>query len=520
MRQPGLNKLGLDQDRIARCRSLAQEVVSGLLPAIRGRSTDSIERTILRLWGVEGAVEGGVPLVNAVVDSLKRAGRIPEGVAAPIAALAAATGSDAPEVCARLIARQLAWPAPEICRAPEARRAAERLTAEGLASLCAAAAARESRRRRIGESGPPWLYVIVATGNIYEDVKQAAAAVAAGADCIAVIRSTAQSLLDYVPEGVTTEGFGGTYATGANFAIMRQALDEASEKAGRYVRLVNYASGLCMPEISLLAAQQGLDMLLNDCLYGIIFRDIHRMRTLVDQLLSRRICAFADIIINTGEDNYLTTADAVEAAHTVLASQFINERFALAAGMPPSLMGLGHAFEVDPHRENSLLYELATAQLTREVFPEAPIKYMPPTRHKSGDIFFSHVLDAMFNFSSMSTGQSIHLCGMLTEAIHTPFLQDRFLALDSAQYLRKAARGLKDEICFRPDGFIPRRAQAVLQEAEELLARIAREGLLKALADGVFADIRRPADGGRGGEGVFLKSESYLDPFAGRLGDE
>ena len=46
------------------------------------------------------------------------------------------------------------------------------------------------------------------------------------------------------------------------------------------------------------------------------------------------INSFAGVIINTGEDNYLTTADAVEEAHTVLASQFLNEQFAVCAGMP------------------------------------------------------------------------------------------------------------------------------------------------------------------------------------------
>ena len=68
------------------------------------------------------------------------------------------------------------------------------------------------------------------------------------------IRSTAQSLLDYVPYGATTEGYGGTYATQENFRIMRAALDEAGEEMGRYIRLVNYASGLCMPEIAALGA--------------------------------------------------------------------------------------------------------------------------------------------------------------------------------------------------------------------------------------------------------------------------
>ncbi len=64
----------------------------------------------------------------------------------------------------------------------------------------------------------------MATGDIYEDIPQAQAAARAGADVIAVIRSTGQSLLDYVPEGATREGFAGTYATQENFRLMRAAL--------------------------------------------------------------------------------------------------------------------------------------------------------------------------------------------------------------------------------------------------------------------------------------------------------
>ena len=66
---------------------------------------------------------------------------------------------------------------------------------------------------------------------------QAQAAARQGADIIAVIRTTGQSLLDYVPYGPTTEGFGGTYATQENFRIMRKALDEVGEELGRYIRL-------------------------------------------------------------------------------------------------------------------------------------------------------------------------------------------------------------------------------------------------------------------------------------------
>jgi beta-lysine 5,6-aminomutase alpha subunit len=188
---------------------------------------------------------------------------------------------------------------------------AARLVQEGIARIRARRAERTAMVEELGNPPAPWLYVIVATGNIYEDIVQAQAAARQGADVIAVIRSTAQSLLDYVPYGPTTEGFGGTYATQANFKLMRAALDEVSREVGRYIRLTNYCSGLCMPEIAAMGALERLDMMLNDALYGIIFRDINMKRTLIDQLFSRRINAAAGIIINTGEDNYLTTADAL-----------------------------------------------------------------------------------------------------------------------------------------------------------------------------------------------------------------
>jgi len=88
---------------------------------------------------------------------------------------------------------------------------------------------REELINRYGKKTGPLIYLIVATGNIFEDMVQAQAAARQGADVIAVIRSTGQSLLDYVPYGATTEGFGGTYATQENFRLMRSALDKVSE---------------------------------------------------------------------------------------------------------------------------------------------------------------------------------------------------------------------------------------------------------------------------------------------------
>ena len=253
--------------------------------------------------------------------------------------------------------------------------------------------------------------------------------------------------------------------------------------------------------------------MLNDSMYGILFRDINMQRTFVDQYFSRMVNSFAEIVINTGEDNYLTTSDAFEKAHTVLASELINEQFALKAYMPQRLMGLGHAFEIDPDIENQFLYELAQAQMIKEIFPNSPLKYMPPTKFMTGNIFRGHVQDALFNAVSIMSGQTIHLLGMLTEAIHTPFMMDRHLSLENAKMVFKTMRNISDEIDFKKDGIISNRAKKVLNDAHNLLKEITKKGLMESISEGIFADIKRSLDGGKGFNGVFIKDDNYLNPF-------
>lgn len=268
-----------------------------------------------------------------------------------------------------------------------------------------------------------------------------------------------------------------------------------------------------MPEIAVMGALEGLDVMLNDALYGILFRDINMQRTLVDQYFSRIINGFAGVIINTGEDNYLTTADAFEEAHTVLASDFINEQLALLAGIPEEQMGLGHAFEMDPELENGFLYELAQAQMTREIFPKAPLKYMPPTKFMTGNIFKGHIQDALFNIAGIWTGQGIQLLGMPTEAIHTPFMSDRYLAIENARYIFGNMKNLGDEVEFKEGGIIKERARFVLENAITTLEKINNVGLFSALEQGLFGDVKRSKTGGKGLEGVAPKGENYINPF-------
>jgi beta-lysine 5,6-aminomutase alpha subunit len=160
----------------------------------------------------------------------------------------------------------------------------------------------------------------------------------------------------------------------------------------------------------------------------------------------------------------------------------------------------------------SFLLELAHAQLVRELFPDAPLKYMPPTKHMTGNVFAGYLLDAFFNLCGVMTDQSILLIGMMTEGIHTPFLSDRDLALENVRYVRRAAGRLGESFRPEPDGFVARRAAEVLNEAVGLLRKIGTDGLLTAIADGTFGITRRPADGGRGLGGVIERADGYVNP--------
>ena len=507
------NKLKLKAEKIKEARELANAIVDPVQDYIGDHTTVAVERATLRLLGVDGANSDGVPVANLVVDQLQD--KLEYGAARYFVSALLREGGTVSALCDKFIDGL------DIRKLPLAD---ETLIAKKSAELIDVTFSRIKnnvghRNALLARYPPkePLLYLIVATGNIYEDVKQAQAAALQGADVIAVIRTTAQSLLDYVPYGATTEGFGGTYATQENFRIMRQAIDEMLPQTKRYVRLVNYCSGLCMPEIAAMGALERLDMMLNDSMYGILFRDINMYRTFVDQNFSRMINALADIIINTGEDNYLTTSDAIEKAFTVLASQLINEQFGYRSGLKKRLLGLGHAFEIDPTVKNGFLYEVAQAQLAREIFPECPLKYMPPTKFMMGDIFKGYAMNSMFNFASKLTGQSIHLLGMLTEAIHTPFVQDRDLAIRNAKYVMNTMADFSNEISYNPDGIIVKRAHEVLDQTLSFLHQVRDSGLFSAIEQGMFADVKRQKHGGKGFDGVYKKAAGYMNPVEERM---
>ena len=522
MASPG-SKLNLDPASVLLARELARRAGEPVTQLARTHTTVSIERAVLRLGGLDGADSGGMPWVNRLTDAVRDSVGLEHGVALPVwAALDAGRYPDLRTLAQAAAAGKVSFRIPAGRAASGARELTVRSISCSLSIIDAQRARRDRLSADLGEPSFPWVYLIVGSGDIDADIPQAQAAARAGADVIAVVRPGAQSLLDYVPEGEARDGEArdgeaGTYATRRNFRLMRAALDQTSQELGRYVRLTSYASGLCMPEIAALAGLERLDVMLSDCLHGITVRDLNPVRTFIDQRFSRAVQARAGIVVCPGEDNFLGSADADDdhAAAAVIASQLLNEYFGREAGLETWQLGFGHGLEIDPERPDSFLLELAQAQLVRELFPGAPLKYMPPTANVTGDALTGCLLHAFFTLAGLMTDQSILCVGMVPAGSRLPLRADRELTLANVRYVRTAAGRLG--LSFTPDSFVTERAHQVLDQAVGLLRRISTEGLLNAIADGTFGLTRRPPDGGRGLDGVVARAEGYFNPVTSLL---
>ena len=102
---------------------------------------------------------------------------------------------------------------------------------------------------------------------------------------------------------------------------------------------------------------------------------------------------------------------------------------------------------------------------------------------------------------------------MPTEAIHTPFMSDRYLAIENPQYIFHNMRSIGEEVEYKKEGMIQKRAQEVLSKTIDLLKELESKGLFSALEEGIFGGVKRPKNGGKGLAGVSSKGEHYYNPF-------
>ena len=185
------SKLNLDPKIVDSARTHAANIAHDMQKFIERHTTVSTERTILRLLGVDGVDDVDNPLPNVVVDQLKDKGALPTGAAYWIGNAMVQTGKTPQTIAEEMAEGKLDITQLDTCSQEEAAKALEPVIKETFAKIDAQKAKRQEYLDTIGEGPEPYIYVIVATGNIYEDVIQAQAAVRQGADIIAVIRTTA-----------------------------------------------------------------------------------------------------------------------------------------------------------------------------------------------------------------------------------------------------------------------------------------------------------------------------------------
>jgi beta-lysine 5,6-aminomutase alpha subunit len=102
---------------------------------------------------------------------------------------------------------------------------------------------------------------------------------------------------------------------------------------------------------------------------------------------------------------------------------------------------------------------------------------------------------------------------MMTEAMHTPLLQDRYFAIRNAKYIFNGAKDLGKDITFNADGTIQSWASKVLDDTHMHLEAIAKKGLFKSIEERAFAEVKRTETGGKGYDGVVSRDPEYTNPF-------
>ena len=201
-----MSKLNLDQKTVKKARQFAAIIAEDTQKFINRNTTVSVERTVCRLLGVDSVNEFGVPYSNILVDHIMEKGDLGLGISNYLASAIKHLDLSIMEIAHLVDNKKLDLTIYPILDPKEVKEILAPFITEALFSMKENKAKRENYFDKYGTKEGPLLYVIVATGSIYEDVTQAVAAAKAGADIVAVIRTTGQSLLDYVPFGANTEG--------------------------------------------------------------------------------------------------------------------------------------------------------------------------------------------------------------------------------------------------------------------------------------------------------------------------
>ena len=170
-----VKKLDLDPATVRKARTLARRVGKPIVDLARQHTTVSVERATLRLAGLSGADAEGTPWVNRLLDATRGDVGLEHGVSLPVwDALLRGEAEDLTTLAQKAAAGSVRFRLPEGRDANRAAAAARKQVGAGLRQVDRGRKERERLITRIGDAPrQPWIYLIVATGDIHEDIPQA-----------------------------------------------------------------------------------------------------------------------------------------------------------------------------------------------------------------------------------------------------------------------------------------------------------------------------------------------------------
>ncbi|MCF7889074.1 MAG: lysine 5,6-aminomutase subunit alpha, partial [Victivallales bacterium] len=177
------SKLGLSENKIAEARKLASKIVKPVEEYIRKNTTDSTERATLRMLGADGANRDGVPVPNIISNQLSE--NLGRGAARYYINALLKKGLSVEELNTEII-NGLDISKIDLVDFEYIQEKGNELVNKFDRKVSGNVKYRTEKINSCkNKENSPLLYLIVATGNIYEDVKQAQAAANQGADVIA-----------------------------------------------------------------------------------------------------------------------------------------------------------------------------------------------------------------------------------------------------------------------------------------------------------------------------------------------
>ena len=354
---------GVEGDLAAAAESLlglADDLADRLARAARSRTSLACQHAMLRVIGASGLAPNGRPLAHEVLRRFVAADRrqLRTGVALPFALAAHEYDLEPQELALEVADGHIDLAAEAALLRDRSRSGPARLLLETWLSAAderfeANRVARAELGSLFGETPSLCVAVEARPFDAREAAAEAASLVEAGADLVRV----------RVPrDGELRDDLGGTASedewpvgrdapppagSQRGLALLRDALDEAGARNGRYARLAARRVGLAAPELAVVAGFERIDAVFADPMNAIVEIGVDPDRALVDHAIAdallvrsgARLVLSAGPLVAAGRPQSAT--DPVLASGRALALQALSRAFALRNGLDADRVDLG-----------------------------------------------------------------------------------------------------------------------------------------------------------------------------------